>query len=81
MNDTPEHIKKRFREMIMNRSNEERFMMGISMYDMAREITISSFPPKLSGKEFRELLFLRMYGNDFDEITKKNIIEHLKKLD
>ena len=65
----------------MSRSNEERFMTGISMYDTARKITISSFPLKLSGKEFRELLFLRMYGNDFNEITKKNIIEHLGKLD
>lgn len=60
--------------MLMSKSNEERFMMGISMCRSARAIVTSSFPKNLSSVEFRKMLFLRYYRNDFDATTRERIL-------
>ena len=46
----------------MSLKGEERFLMGIRMFDAAREMIIASFPAGLAKEEFKRQLFLRIYG-------------------
>ena len=62
MNDTSPEVEEIVREMMMERSGEERFVMGTMMFDVARELIIASLPPGLPPKEFKRSLFQRIYG-------------------
>jgi hypothetical protein len=62
MNDTPPEIAQRVREMLMARSNEERFMMGVRSFDAAREIVLASLPKDLPPEELKRRLYERIYG-------------------
>ncbi len=62
MNDTPPEIEKMVRELMMERTGEERFIMGALMFDAAREFVIASMPPDLPPTEFKSRLFERIYG-------------------
>lgn len=62
MTDTEPHVEQRFYEMIMSRSGEERFMMGIRSFEAARTIVIASLPEDLSEHELKRKLFERIYG-------------------
>lgn len=62
MNDTPPEVEEMMRAMMMNRSGEERFVMGALMFDAARELVIASLPRNLPPPEFRRRLFRRIYG-------------------
>lgn len=64
MTDTLPEIEKMVREQIMARSGEERFLMGVRMFDAARQMILASLPPNLSSEEFRRVLFKRIYGFD-----------------
>jgi hypothetical protein len=44
MSDTPPTIERMVREKIMARSGEERFIMGVQMFDSTREMVKASFP-------------------------------------
>ena len=76
MNDTSPEIQEKVRQMMMARSGEERFMMGASMFNTAREIVLASFPKNLSNVELKRRLFERFYGNEngiknpFDDLAK-----------
>ena len=63
MNDTPPEIEKMVRELMMERTGEERFIMGVRMFDAARAMVLASFPPNLSPDEVRRRLFERFYGD------------------
>lgn len=78
MNDTPPEIEKRYRDMLMSRSGEERFLMGIRMFDVARQIVLSSLPPNLTDIERKRLLCERFYDGEVDVDA---FVEHLKKLE
>lgn len=62
MNDTPPEVEQMVREMMLARSDEERFVMGALMFDAARELIIASLPGNLSPTEFKHRLFERLYG-------------------
>jgi len=62
MDDTSPEIEKRLHEMIMSRSGEERFMMGVQSFDAAREIVLASLPKDLPPDELKRRLFERIYG-------------------
>jgi hypothetical protein len=79
MTDTSPEIEKIYNEMMMKRSNIERFMMGIEMFESAKKIVIASFPKDLSRTEFKEKLFLRFYENDFSKEELEKIIEWIRK--
>ncbi len=83
MKDTSQHIENKFREMLMKRSNEERMMMGFSMFDTAKKIVMSSIKnedPNISRAKLNEKIFLRFYGSDFSDKEKKIIIDYLRML-
>ena len=66
MTDTPPAVERMLRDKIMERSGEERFIMGAKMFDSAREMVKASLPPGLSETEQRRQLFKRIYGKEID---------------
>jgi len=66
MTDTPTEIDRIMRDKIMERSGEERFIMGAQMFDAAREMVKASLPQGLSEAEQRWQLFKRIYGKELD---------------
>jgi hypothetical protein len=68
MKDTSPEIEKLFHDMIMQRSGEERLLMGARMFDAAREIVISSLPKDLPPDEFKRRLFERIYGSTIESV-------------
>jgi hypothetical protein len=73
MNDTPEAFQALFHQKMMERSGEERLLMGDRMFDSARRLALASFPKNLSPSERLYRLFLRFYSQDFNQETKKKI--------
>ena len=68
---TDPEIERKFFEMIMARSGEERFMMGVRSFDAAREIVLASLPKNLPHDELNRRLFERIYGASIEEIVKQ----------
>jgi hypothetical protein len=62
MTDTSPEFAEMVRKRMMERSGEERLLMGLSMFDMARAIMVASFPPNLSPVEMKTMLYERTYG-------------------
>jgi len=77
MHDTTPFMEHVYRQKVMERSEEERLTMGSSMFDAAREIVLASFSKNMSPQEKRISLFLRFYGNDFNETVKQGILQAL----
>lgn len=79
MVDTIPSIEAKLNQVYMNKSGEEKLLIALQMFETARDIVLSSLPENLSEKEIRKELFLRFYGDEFDDNTKAKIIERLKK--
>jgi hypothetical protein len=82
MNDTDPRMEKKMMEMMMSRTASERFEMGCSMFDFAKEIVVSSIKqknPGISRQELRKEIFLRFYGDDFSPEQREKIIDHLNQ--
>lgn len=62
MNDTSQEIADIVRAKLMARTNEERFLMGVRMFDAARAMVLASLPEGLAPDQFKRLLFQRLYG-------------------
>ena len=56
--------------MIMSRSGEERFMMGIRSFDAARAMVMASFPQNLPEGDLKHRLFARFYGATVDDVLR-----------
>ena len=76
MNDSSSSVEEFYREKLMERSPEERFMMGIRMFESARSMALASLPADLSTSERSFNLFLRFYGHELDANTQ-NQVRHL----
>jgi hypothetical protein len=50
------------RQKLMERTPQERFLMGIRMFDAARRMVLASLPRNLPEPELRRRLFERVYG-------------------
>ena len=62
MTDTSPEIAELIRQKLMARSGEERFVMGVQMFEAARAMARASLPAGLSPEELKRQLFLRIYG-------------------
>jgi hypothetical protein len=62
MTDTAPEIAEIVRKKLMARSGEERFLMGVRMFEAAREMALASLPVGLSAEELKRQLFQRLYG-------------------
>ena len=63
MTDTSPEIAELVRQKLMARSGEEGFLMGVRMFDAAREMVLASLPAGLSPEELKRQLFQRLYGH------------------
>lgn len=82
MNDTSPEMERRFEEMLMARSGEERLMMAFSMYETARRLVLASLreqDPEATPAALRRGIFLRFYGDDFSEAETERILAALDK--
>jgi hypothetical protein len=62
MNDTSPEVAALVRQKLMSRPPEERFMMGVRMFEAAREMVLASLPADLSPLDHKRQLFQRLYG-------------------
>ena len=77
MNDTSPEMEQLVRERLLERSGEERVIMGSRMFDLAKAMILASFPPDLTPLEIKERLCERLYG---DEIDMDAFRAHLRSL-
>lgn len=77
MKDTPPEMDVRYRDMLMQRSGEERLKMGCAMRETARalvEASILEQDPHATPEVIRKGLFLRFYGHEFDAKNREKIL-------
>ncbi|WP_413935520.1 hypothetical protein [Nitrospira sp. BLG_1] len=82
MNDTPPEVEERYRAMLMQRTGEERLIMGCAMRDTARKLVEASLRvqnPSATEAEIRKGLFLRFYGHEFDAPTCDKILASIEE--
>ena len=82
MKDTSAKMEKRFRDLLLKRSGEERLKMGCSMHATAKALVRASLleaKPKASPLTLRKELFLRFYGHEFPPAQRKKILAALAK--
>jgi hypothetical protein len=78
--DTPPDVARRQRDLLLQRSGEERLKMGCSMHAAARRLVLASIlerEPDASPGARRRALFLRFYGHEFDGATRARIMAAL----
>ena len=77
MKDTSPEMDARYQDMLMQRSGEERLMMGCAMRETARalvEASIREQYPQATLETIRKGLFLRFYGQEFDADSRTKIL-------
>ena len=77
MNDTTPEIERKYREMLLQRSGEDRLKMGCSMHATAQALVRASVlekDPRASPADMRRALFLRFYGHEFDAEMREKIL-------
>jgi len=80
MNDTHPEVAAHFRNLMRAKSNEERLLMGCSMYDTAKQIVrsaIYSQHPGITASQLRKEIFIRFYGLEFSRADKEKILSVL----
>jgi hypothetical protein len=82
MTDTPPDVARRFRDLVLGRSGEERLKMGCSMHGTARRLVLASLlerEPDASPAARRRALFLRFYGHEFAGAARERILATLER--
>ena len=67
MTDTDSQTAAHYRRLLMARTTEERFLMGVQMCEAARATVLASLPADQNPIERKIALLRRYYGNDFDD--------------
>ena len=83
MDDTTSEIAERVRTAFSQKTPEERFKMGCSMYDTSRYLVTQAIlrkNPNISESSLRKELFLAFYRDDFSLDEQTKIISHLETL-
>jgi hypothetical protein len=81
MQDTPEHIIQKQREIIHAKSPDERFMIGVEMINFGRmmvESSIRQSNPQISEIDLKVETFKRCYSQSFDPEELNEIIKGLR---
>ncbi len=82
MKDTSAALERKYRELLLKRSGEERLKMGCSMHASAKAMVRAAAlaaEPGISVSSLKKMLFLRFYGKDFDSAARKRILRALAK--
>jgi len=79
---TANEVETLFRSAILAQSPAKRISMACRMFATAKALVeVGILKTKCRGpgsKEFRRLIFLRLYGRDFDIKKRKKIIDYLQ---
>jgi hypothetical protein len=81
--DTSPEIERKFIDMMMKRSGQERLKMGFSMFNMARRQVVAFIKmnkPNADRKEIRKDIFIRFYGQDFPPETQEKIFRQIERI-
>ncbi len=75
MNDTDPKIEQKVRELMMNKTPEDRLKMGCSMFGFSKTIIQASLQENknIQQSELKKELFLRFYGKEMDKEIKGKI--------
>ncbi len=76
MNDTHPEVAAQFRNLMKAKSNEQRLLMGCSMFDTAKQIVQSAIygqRPAITPEEMRKEIFLRFYRLEFTHADREKI--------
>ena len=74
---TSSEMDQRYRVMLMQRSDEERLIMGCAMRDTVRalvEASLREHDPQATVETIHRGLFLLFYGHEFDDETRAKIL-------
>jgi len=77
MKDTPIDILEMQRNILLNKTDSEKFIMSIDMYETSKAFVRSSIRNEnhaLSEKELHKEVFRRFYKNDFSDSEMKKIL-------
>ena len=77
MGNKTNKVDKLYKKMLREKSGEERMMMGFSMFQFSTKILLSSLKEKSPAGDLKKNIFTRLYGNDFDDKKKEEIIKYL----
>ena len=72
-----------FNELFRKKTGQERMKMGASMFEFAAKFAVASIKEKhknqdLSPCQLKKELFLRLYGNDFSDDQKTEILKSIR---
>ncbi len=73
--DTSPEAAREHRSRMERMTPGERVQMASGMYDLAREIILSTLPPDLTEPERNYRLFVRMHGAEFEPLARKAFLE------
>lgn len=76
MLDTTDKIQEIYINMLRQKTEEQRALMGFAMFDTARTLAKASLE-EARPLELKLAIFNRFYGNDFNEDVKEKILKHL----
>jgi hypothetical protein len=62
MTDTSPEISEFVRQKLVARTGDERFLMGVRMFDAARAMALASLPADLTPEEMKRQLLQQLYG-------------------
>ncbi len=83
MDDTSPEMMQKMREMCAEKTPEERFKMGCSMYETSKYLVtrfILENNPQISSVEFKKEFFLKFYADDFSLSEREMIFAHFESL-
>lgn len=78
MKDTHPIIEKEFDQRLSSLTPEKRMEIGAKMFQVTKEIILASLSNKADEKEIKVELFNRLYGDEFSERERENIIRCLR---
>jgi len=76
MKDTTPEAEKLWRALWAAESPERRLLCALRMFDTAKAIVLSSFPPDLTERERKKRLLARFYP-DLDPLLMEQIVKQL----
>lgn len=82
MNDRSADMEVRYRAMLMQRTGEDRLIMGCAMRDTARafvEASLREQDPQATEATIRKCSFLRFYGHEFGAPTREKILAAIER--
>ena len=80
MTDTRPEVARRYRDLLLARSGEERLRIGCSMHATAQALVRASVlarNPLACAADIRRALFVRFYGHEADADTRDRIVAWL----